>query len=169
MGADPAAGPGGRALDLVVRPGAAADLPAVAELYLRARAAAYPAMPRVVHAPDAVRAWVGGWDLSRREVWVAEAAGAMLGLVGFAVLEDDWLESLYVDPEAAGRGVGTMLLELVKHERPDGFGLWVFESNQPARRFYRRHGLVEVERTDGSGNEEGAPDIRVEWPGTRRR
>ncbi len=35
----------------------------------------------------------------------------------------------------------------------------------PARAFYARHGLVELERTDGAGNEERAPDIRMAWPG----
>jgi chorismate mutase len=43
--------------------------------------------------------------------------------------------------------------------------LWVFESNRPARTFYARRGLVELERTDGSGNEEKAPDVRMAWPG----
>ena len=37
--------------------------------------------------------------------------------------------------------------------------------NEPARAFYARHGLVELERTDGSANEEQAPDIRMAWPG----
>ena len=29
----------------------------------------------------------------------------------------------------------------------------------------RRHGLLELETTDGSGNEEQAPDVRMAWPG----
>jgi chorismate mutase len=41
----------------------------------------------------------------------------------------------------------------------------VFEMNEPARRFYAHHGLVELERTDGSANEEKKPDIRMAWPG----
>ena len=49
--------------------------------------------------------------------------------------------------------------------RPDGFGLWVFEINGPARDFYGRHGFVELERTDGSANEEQSPDIKMVWPG----
>jgi len=32
-----------------------------------------------------------------------------------------------------------------------------------ARRFYGREGFVEVEHTDGAGNEEGEPDVRLEW------
>ena len=53
----------------------------------------------------------------------------------------------------------------MKSLRPDGFCLWVFESNAPARDFYRSRGCIELERTDGAGNEEKAPDIRVAWPG----
>ena len=41
----------------------------------------------------------------------------------------------------------------------------MFEVNQPARGFYRRHGFVELERTDGSANEEHAPDVKMVWPG----
>ena len=48
-------------------------------------------------------------------------------------------------------------------EEPGGFCLWVFETNTPARGFYARHGLVELERTDGAGNEEKQPDIRMAW------
>lgn len=46
-----------------------------------------------------------------------------------------------------------------------GLTLWVFETNVDARRFYRDHGFVEVERTDGSANEERSPDVRYAWPG----
>ena len=68
-------------------------------------------------------------------------------------------------PAYQGQGVGGMLLDTVKALHPGGFGLWVFESNDPARRFYARHGLVELEHTDGSGNEERMPDVRMVWPG----
>ncbi|CUR54032.1 GCN5-related N-acetyltransferase (fragment) [metagenome] len=144
--------------DLRLRPAAEADLPALAEIYLEARAAA--AMPPGVHPEREVREWYAGWDLAALEVWVAETSG---GVVGFAAVRESWLESLYVVPAAAGRGVGSALLDLVKAIRPDGFELWVFEVNTPARAFYRARGLTELERTDGSGNEEQAPDIRVGW------
>lgn len=149
---------------LVLRPAAGADLGAVAEVHLRSRAAAYPAFPRGTHPADEVRAWVAGWDLGVREVWLAEAAGRV---VGYLVLEGDWLDSLYVAPEAAGQGVGGALLDLARGLRPAGFCLWVFESNLPARRFYARRGLVALERTDGSANQEHAPDIKMAWPGDR--
>jgi chorismate mutase len=95
-------------------------------------------------------------------VWVAVADS----ILGYARFDDTWLDDLYVDPAAQGAGVGSALLDLVKAQRSSGFCLWVFESNEPARAFYRARGLVELERTDGSGNEEKAPDLRMAWPGT---
>ncbi len=145
---------------LTLRPASAPDLPDIAEVYLAARVAA--TMPPSIHPDDAVRAWVGGWDLDTLVVWVAETEA---GTVGFAAVRDVWLESLYVDPGHAGAGVGSALLDLVKGLRPDGFDLWVFEVNEPARAFYAARGLVEVARTDGRGNEERAPDIQLSWPG----
>ena len=145
-----------------MRPATPIDLPSVADVFSRTRAAASPAMPAPLHTPEEDRAWVAGWDLAAWEVWVAEAAGEV---VGFAVVADDWLHSLYVAPEASRRGVGGVLLDVVKGLRPEGFSLWVFESNALARDFYLRRGLVELERTDGAGNEERAPDVRMAWPG----
>jgi GNAT superfamily N-acetyltransferase/chorismate mutase len=148
--------------DLTLRPATTADLPAIAELYLRVREAAVPSMPPQIHTVDEVHAYVGGWDLGKRAVWLAESDEAP---VGFMVVEGDWLESLYIAPEAAGQGAGSALLDVAKQLRPGGFCLWVFESNSPARAFYERHGLVELEHTDGSTNEERSPDLRMAWPG----
>ncbi|MDP3891353.1 GNAT family N-acetyltransferase [Nocardioides sp.] len=147
--------------DLVLRPATTADLDTLADLYLRARLAAVPSMPPPAHGPDEVRAWIGAWDLEALEVWLAEG---VQGPVGFVAFTSTWLDCLYVDPSHQRGGVGGDLLDVVKARRPDGFGLWVFESNRPARRFYARHGLVERELTDGSENEEGAPDLWLEWP-----
>ncbi len=147
---------------LLLRPGASADLAAVAEVHLRARRAAVPAMPPPVHPDDAVRAHLGRTDLLERDLWVAEVGGEV---VGYALLTATWLEDLYVDPAHQGQGVGSALLDLARAVRPDGFDLWVFATNAPARAFYRRHGLIEVESTDGSGNEEREPDVRLRQPG----
>jgi len=45
----------------------------------------------------------------------------------------------------------------------DRLELWVFQRNERARAFYRRHGFVLVEETDGAGNEERTPDARYAW------
>ncbi len=147
------------ATDLLLRPATPADAAAVAAVHLRARAAA--PMPPSVHADDEVRSWLAARIGSGDEVWVAETDR----VVGYARFTRTWLDDLYVAPDAAGQGIGSALLDLVKARHPAGFGLWVFAVNVPARAFYRRHGLLEREETDGSANEEGAPDVRMEWPG----
>jgi ribosomal protein S18 acetylase RimI-like enzyme len=73
------------------------------------------------------------------------------------------LEHLYVHPDHQGRGIGSALLERAKARMPGGFGLWVFQANIGARRFYERHGLRVVRLTDGEGNEEKTPDAQYEW------
>jgi chorismate mutase len=84
--------------------------------------------------------------------------------VGLLLLEEDWVHSLYVAPGRTGEGIGSVLLDVAKSRRPRRLGLWVFESNQGAQRFYRRHGFVELRRTDGADNEERAADIEMAWP-----
>ena len=153
-------------VDVALRRAEAADAAAITEAHLRARATA--PMPPSVHDAAEIQRWVSR-RIDECEVWVAEAAGAV---VGYADLDAEragpgWLHSLYVLPEHTGRGVGSLLLDLAKARRPEGFSLWVFASNEPARRFYRGRGLVELERTDGSTNEERAPDLRMAWPGER--
>ncbi|MFS3130273.1 N-acetyltransferase family protein [Nocardioides sp. Bht2] len=145
-----------------LRPATAADLPRVAGLFLSARRAAHGQMPAVVHPDAEVLAWVVGWDLAALTLWVAEASddGELLGFVAFT---PTWLDHLYVSPTAQGGGVGRALLDVVKAMVPSGFSLWVFASNTSARAFYAAHGLVEREHTDGSENEEGEPDLRMEW------
>ncbi len=144
-----------------MRPAEADESAPLAELYGRSRAAAR--MPPGVHTAEEDRAWFAArLRDGEHELWVAERDGPLLG---YAMATRTWLDHLFVDPQAQGRGVGGVLLDTVKGVRPGGFCLWVFEVNAPAREFYRRRGLVELERTDGSGNEEHAPDVRMAWPG----
>ena len=149
--------------DVLLRPALPEDVQAIADLYSEARVAAVPMMPPALHSNAEDRAWFARQLAGpTREAWVAERSGE---LVGFAMVDPVWLDHLFTRADAKGEGIGSMLLDLVKSLRPDGFSLWVFESNTGARRFYARHDLVELERTDGSGNEEKAPDIRMAWPG----
>ena len=149
--------------DLLIRRAGPDDAVEVADLYTAARVAAVPQMPPATHTNAEDRAWmagqIGGDDV---EVWVAERGGR---IAAYALITPTWLNHLFVHPDHLGTGIGTVLLDLVKSLRPGGFALWVFESNEGARRFYRRHGLTELERTDGSGNEERSPDVRMAWPG----
>jgi GNAT superfamily N-acetyltransferase len=152
-------------VDLTVRPATAQDADALAALLLEAREAAFPAMPRGVHPPEEVRRWMRSrLDAPEAEVWLAEQVDPGAAVVGLLLLEGDWVHSLYVAPNRTGEGVGTVLLDLAKSLRPSRLGLWVFETNEAARRFYARHGFVEVRRTDGSENEEREPDVEMAWP-----
>lgn len=152
-----------RTSDLLLRQAGPEDAEAIADLYTAARVAAVPQMPPALHTDAEDRAWMAG-QLARsdREAWVAERDDELLG---YALLDAVWLDHLFVRAGATGQGIGAVLLDLVKALRPDGFSLWVFETNVGARRFYAHHGLVELEHTDGSANEELAPDIRMAWPG----
>jgi GNAT superfamily N-acetyltransferase len=94
------------------------------------------------------------------ELWIAESDTR---LVGILVLDEGWIDQLYVDPARTGSGVGSQLVDFAKRRRPRGLRLWTFASNRGARRFYARHGFVEVERTDGSRNDSNAPDIQFAY------
>jgi GNAT superfamily N-acetyltransferase len=150
-------------MESTIRRASSSDAGAVAELYLRARRAAADrgTIPPPVHDDDDVTGWITDVVIPRLECWLAERASGTL--VGMLVLEADWVDQLYVDPDHTSRGIGAELLAVAKHERPEGLRLWTFVSNEEAQRFYLRHGFQEVERTDGGRNEEGAPDIQYAW------
>ena len=84
------------------------------------------------------------------------------GVVGFLARHGDEVHSLYLAAAARGQGIGRKLLDRAKTERSQ-LSLYAFEANGPARRFYARHGFVEVARGNGSDNDENLPDIRFVW------
>ncbi|MFF0202882.1 GNAT family N-acetyltransferase [Streptomyces sp. NPDC005017] len=144
---------------VTLRRAGGADAEAVAEVYLRSFDTALPTVVRP-HTDDEVRAYIRDVVVPRRETWVAEARGTVVGMM---VLDGETVSQLYLDPDWRGRGIGDRLLALAKERSPRGLGLWTFQVNQPAHRFYERHGFRAVEHTDGSGNEEREPDVRYEW------
>jgi GNAT superfamily N-acetyltransferase len=153
-----------RVMRFVLRRGLDSDAEATAELYLRARRAALPAIPVMVHTDEETRRWMAQWVVPETELWIAEAHDG--AVVGMLVLDGDWVDQLYVEPELTGHKIGSELIAVAKRERPQGLRLWTFESNLAARRFYGRHGFDARERTAGD-NEEGEPDILYVWDGQR--
>ncbi|MCA1220709.1 GNAT family N-acetyltransferase [Streptomyces sp. 8L] len=159
--------------DIRLRRAADADaLPAV-EVWLRSFAAALPGVRRA-HTDDEVRDWFTRVVVVHCETWVAvDAGGAVAGLLvldgaeapppggGAAGVRE--LEQLYLDPARRGQGLGARFVGLAKRRAPGGLGLWTFQANAPARRFYERHGFVPTELTGGHHNEEREPDIRYVW------
>jgi putative acetyltransferase len=112
-----------------------------------------------LHTPEEDRAYVRDVLLARQRVTVAEDNGR---IVGFMAETDGWIDQLYVQPGLLRQGVGSALIADAK-SRNENLTLWCFLENHPARSFYERHGFVEVERTDGNGNEARSPDIRYRW------
>lgn len=131
----------------------------LADLWLRSRQASIPAIPPPVHPASDARAWFAEVVVPTKEVWLIEEADIPVALL---VLDGDWIDQLYVEPDHAGRGFGSRLLVLAKELRPAGLDLWTFESNHGARRFYERHGFEAVGMTVGD-NEEDAPDVHYRW------
>jgi GNAT superfamily N-acetyltransferase len=142
----------------VIRRALAGEDVSIAELFERSHST-QTFLPRV-HTMDEHKVFFAQ-RLAEDDVWVWDEGGT---IVGYVILRgDDQLVHLYIDPSETGRGIGTALLEHAKRERPLGFTLWTFQENHGARRFYERHGLRAIEFGDGSGNEEGAPDVQYEW------
>lgn len=128
----------------------------------------------VLHTPDEDRAFFtervvgsGSHDVT---VAVADAEPEVSGgaeVVGFCAVHAGWIEHLYVTPAWQGGGIGSSLLARAMAKYPGGLSLWVFEQNERAAALYARAGFVVVERTDGLGNEEHVPDLRMQWGGAR--
>jgi len=137
------------------------DVQAVADLLVRSRRAAVGAIPAAVHSDAEAREWISTVVVSEREVWLMEDADSQP--LAVLILDGSWVDQLYVEPTCTGMGLGSRLIELAKSRRPTGLQLWTFVTNTGAQRFYRRHGFVMAETTDGSRNEEQAPDIRFIW------
>jgi ribosomal protein S18 acetylase RimI-like enzyme len=149
------------------------DAEAVAEVYLTSIRATYE-FP-LAHSDDEVRAWIARLLHGPDEAWVALEPGDDPGtsssdgrIVGLAVVGSGELDQLYVAPDRLGRGIGRRLLDIAKARSPDGLRLYTFQVNERARRFYERNGFVAVAFGDGSGNEEGQPDVRYVWQPSRR-
>ncbi len=146
--------------EIQFRIGLADDLPAVHDVFTAASAA--PGHPPETRSPDEVLDWIESLLERPGELWLACHDEVVLG---FFLLRGSWLSLIFVHPDRPARGVGAALMDLVKALRPQGFGLRVYQANTRARDFYRRHGLVELERTDGSSYHDGEPDLQMAWLG----
>jgi ribosomal protein S18 acetylase RimI-like enzyme len=146
--------------EVLIQPLEPADSDEAAAVWWRSRHAPGSQVPAAIHTEDDVRRWFSDVLVPDGQTWVALAGNRIVGVL---TLDGDDLDQLYVDPGAAGQGIGSTLVDLAKQLRPDGLALWTFQSNLRAQRFYRRHGFTEVRRTDGASNEELLPDLRMVW------
>jgi GNAT superfamily N-acetyltransferase len=152
-----------RADSVNLRRAEATDAVAATEVLIASREASIGAIPAFVHSDEEIRRWVQTGLIAHCDVWIAEAEDHHA--LALLVLDEDWIDQLYVRPDAAGLGIGSRLIELAKEQRPDGLQLRTFATNAGAQRFYERHGFVIAEQNDGSANEEKQPDLRYVWLG----
>jgi ribosomal protein S18 acetylase RimI-like enzyme len=150
-----------------IRPATVADAAAIAGIHRDARAATMPYLPPQRRTPAEVTRWVTEIVLRESRVWVAvrAAVDGAEEVIGYAALEGELLDKLYLRPDLRRLGVGTLLLDELRRQSPGGLTLHVFELNTEARAFYRRHGFTVVGRGDGSGNMEGLPELILRWSG----
>jgi GNAT superfamily N-acetyltransferase len=141
----------------------AQDAAEAAAVLIHSRGAAVGTIPPTAHSDEEVRRWVETGLIPHCDVWMAESDDHQA--LALLVLDEDWIDQLYVHPDAAGLGIGTRLIALAKEQRPNGLQLRTFATNPGAQRFYERHGFVIAEQNDDSANEEKQPDLRYVWLG----
>lgn len=139
--------------DVVLRSAEASDAHDIARI-LRAALSSFDWMP-TLHTPDEDLYFVRHVLLTGQLVTVATIEN---DIVGFISIKGDWVEQLYLDPVCTGRGIGSQLLRHATSALPR-VQLHCFQANSGARRFYERHGFTAATFGNGSGNEEGLPDI----------
>ena len=145
----------------VIRAATTDEAPAVTEVFLAARHAMKDIVP-MVYGDDETRVWMRDAVFREDTITIAIMDGRVAAMMA---TKPGWIDHLYVHPDFHNRGLGTALVQTARHSphAADGLQLWTFQTNTGARRFYARHGFREVELTDGQGNEEKTPDIRLEW------
>ncbi|MFD9140514.1 GNAT family N-acetyltransferase [[Kitasatospora] papulosa] len=148
-----------------LRDATAQDAEEITAVFLASRAAALPGLRRV-HSDEDTLAWITHVLLPGSRTWVAE--GESGELLGFASLDGDELDQLYLRPDTVRQGMGTRLLERVKAASRGELSLYTFRRNSGARAFYERHGFVAVAYDDGGRNEENEPDVLYRWTADRR-
>jgi putative acetyltransferase len=143
---------------LILRRATLDDMTALARLHRRTVEVSLPFLP-TLHTPEEDAWWFCERLFAANQIWLAEDGE---GPVGYIAFRPDFIEHLFVRPEAQNAGLGRRLLEKAREDSAE-LSLWTFQRNAPARRFYERHGFVAVTETDGADNEEKLPDVLYRW------
>ena len=143
-----------------------ADAAVIARIHMTSRLATMPYLPPQERGHEEVTRWIRDVVLRRCRTWVAVRGSE---IVGYAALDGDMLEDLYLRPDVRRQGIGTLLLNEVRRHSADGLSLYVFQQNTDARAFYERHGFTVLDTNDGERNMENLPDLTLRWtPGSAR-
>jgi GNAT superfamily N-acetyltransferase len=134
------------------------DMDAAARVHRIAFDAALPTL-RGLHTPDEDRWFFRERVFTSCELWGDFEESSMRGMIAF---RKEWIDQLYVLPDAQGQGIGSALLKVAQGSQ-ELLQLWTFQRNSRARRFYEAKGFRLVRETDGSRNEEKEPDALYLW------
>ena len=121
---------------MIVRPAGADDVPALAAIAERSYRAAFVGILEADVLASRDEAFFAERFASSWEQMLVACSGEVL--VGFLLMTDGYIDMLFMDPAASGRGGGALLLK--EAERRGARSLESFRDNHAARRFYERHG-----------------------------
>ena len=113
---------------------------------------------------DARRSWLDAHLdallASGARLLVADHDGAPAGFVTVDPVRRH-LDQIALDPDHQGRGIADRLMAGAKALSPDSLILDVNTANTRARRFYARHGFVEIGA--GANPRSGLPTVTLRW------
>jgi ribosomal protein S18 acetylase RimI-like enzyme len=155
--------------DVTIRPAGSADAGTIARIHVASWREAYAGIvPETYLAAIDEESRRNRWSEilsgSDSRTWIAEVDRRTVGFASVGPSRDEDAEpgdqelySIYLDPEAWGRGVARELMRTVLAELPAGtpLSLWVLADNERAQHFYRRHGFAAdgVEKLEDLGGE----------------
>ncbi|WP_246725051.1 GNAT family N-acetyltransferase [Beijerinckia sp. L45] len=144
---------------LILRPLRPADMPALADLWVRSWQETMPAIDFAARR-DWIVGFLAGPEAGARATLVAERDGTP---VGFVTTEPArrYLHQLVVASSAKGGASGKALLDAAKRDAADGLMLDVNQDNARAVRFYEREGFVR--ESAGVNAASGLKTWRMVW------
>ncbi|MGJ7018280.1 GNAT family N-acetyltransferase [Streptomyces griseorubens] len=95
------------------------DASVVARIHMASRSATMPYLPPQKRDHEQVSRWVQDVVLRRCRTWVAVRRAE---IVGYAALDGDMLDHLYLRPDVRRQGIGTLLLDEVRSAQPGRTG-----------------------------------------------
>jgi GNAT superfamily N-acetyltransferase len=128
-----------------------------ADIYVRSGRAAFTWVDPGVFQISSIIAWAEQGET----LYLAFDRGRPVGMMSFW-RQDNFIHNLFVEPLAQGRGFGTALLEFAYAIADGPVTLKCDPRNDPTIRFYRRRGMIEVER--GVGPHDDRPYVLFRQP-----
>ncbi|MCI3178718.1 acetyltransferase [Caulobacter sp. CCUG 60055] len=142
-----------------IRPSAAADAPVLFEIWRRAVLATHDFLkPQDFSALEVM---VARDYLPSVRLWVAEEGGRATGFMG---LSQAHVDSLFIDPDARGRGIGRRLMAHARSLVGGALSVDVNEQNDQAVGFYRRIGFQQTGRSSLDDQGRPYPLLHMTWP-----